>query len=113
MQSSYLALGRFMSIQDDRDYQQFHANLLSSHFKSAFTEEQLLAQLAELLKSKNIHAVRAVEEFKNERYPSSSMSSSVWDSLKAHGWKDVANPSQTGPANTDNYGLWRKDEGKR
>jgi hypothetical protein len=41
------------------------------------------------------------------------MTNSIWITGAIYSMMNVASPSQTGPAGTDNFGLWRDDEEKK
>jgi hypothetical protein len=95
------------------EYQQFRVDLLNSKFKGTYTEEQMIERLICICTKKNKYALRAIEEAKLNCAPDSRMLNSIWTKGAIYSMANIATPSQTGPAGTDNYGLWRNNSGKR
>lgn len=98
---------------DLQEYQNFYVDLLNSKFKGTHTEAQMVERLVELCKKKNTYALRAVRNAKLIYAPDSRMSNSIWTTGAIYQLGNAAAPEQTGPAGTDNFGLWRDDQGKK
>jgi hypothetical protein len=96
-----------------REYRQFQVDLLNSKFKGAHTEKEMIERLILLCQKRNRHALRGIAEAKLCYAPDSRMSNSIWEKGAIYSLTDIAEPTQTGPAGTDNFGLWRSDGGKR
>lgn len=96
-----------------KQYQQFRVDLLNSKFKGTHSEQQMIERLIELRRTKNRYALRALEEAKLSCSPDSRMVNSIWVTGAIYSMANVASPSQTGPAGTDNSGLWRNSDGKK
>jgi hypothetical protein len=103
-----------MSNDDEaREYQQFRVDLLRSKFKGSHTESQMVERLIQLCQKGNKYALRGLADAKLAYAPDSRMANSIWESGAIYKMADVSSPSQTGPAGTDNFGLWREDGGKQ
>jgi hypothetical protein len=105
-----------MTMNDDseaKEYPQFKVDLLNSKFKGTHTETQMIERLIQLCQKKNRYALRGVAEAKLTYAPDSRMSNSVWKNGAIYAMCNVASPSQTGPAGTDNFGLWRTNAGSK
>lgn len=101
--------------EDDeaKEYQQFRVDLLNSKFKDSHSEQQMIERLMELCRTKNRFALRGLAEAKLAYAPDSRMANSIWESGAIYSMINVASPSQTGPAGTDHFGLWRSDGGRK
>ena len=97
------------SDSEKTEYNQFLVDLLNSKFKGASTKQEMIERLDDLCKRNNKHALRAQSREKLERAPDSRMANSIWKTGPIYHAADIANPEQTGPQGTDNYGLWRED----
>lgn len=98
---------------EDREYQQFRVDLLNSKFKGTHTEEQMIERLIQLCQKGSRHALKGLATAQLTSAPDSRMSNSIWKTGAIYGMVDVSTPSQTGPAGTDNFGLWREDQGEK
>jgi hypothetical protein len=87
---------------------QFRTDCLSSKLKGTHTEKELLVRLIELSAAKNPHAQSAIKAAKMAYAPDSRMCNSIWEIGAIFAMGDAASPEQTGPAGTDNFGLWRE-----
>lgn len=98
---------------EDKEYHRFWVDLLNSKYKGSHTEQQMVERLIQLCQKGNKYARRGLAEAKLAYAPDSRMSNSIWKSGAIYKMADVSSPSQTGPAGTDNFGLWREDGGKK
>jgi hypothetical protein len=96
-----------------KQYNQFRVDLLNSKFNGVHSEQQMIERLFELCRTKNRYALRGLEDAKLSCSPDSRMTNSIWITGAIYSMMNVASPSQTGPAGTDNFGLWRDDEEKK
>ena len=93
---------------EDREYREFQVDLLNSKFKGTHTETEMIERLVALYRKGNRHARRGLQNAKLTLAPDSRASNSVWKEGAIYNMVDVASPTQTGPAGTDNAGLWRE-----
>ena len=93
--------------QDLREYRQLQVDLLASKFKGSHTEAELVERLASLCQRKNKYATRALKRAKLWLAPNPIKANSFYGSAANLESSNVATPRQTGPAGTDNFGLWR------
>ena len=98
---------------ETKEYNQFRVDLLNSKFKGVHTEAQMVERIIELCQKKNRYALQALGAAKLTCTPDSRMKNSVWEKGAIYAMADIATPSQTGPAGTDNFGLWRTDAGNK
>ena len=106
---------QFSNIQDHEllEYNQFRVDLLNSKFKGTHTEAQMIERLIQLCQQKNKFALHAISEARLTLAPDARMQNSVWATGAIYGLADIANPLQTGPAGTDNFGLWQPKNARR
>jgi hypothetical protein len=103
-----------MTIDDQTAWNEFRVDLLKSKFQGAPTETELIDRLNALLKRRNPFAIRAANLAKLINDPDGNIvPNRVWEIGAIYGLADVQMPTQTGPAGTDNFGLWRDDHGNR
>ena len=95
---------------EDREYRQFQVDLLNSKFKGTHTETEMIERLIELYRKGNRHARRGLENAKLILAPDSRASNSIWKTGAIYDMVDVASPTQSGPAGTDHFGLWRPND---
>lgn len=95
-----------------KEYNQFYVDLLNAKFNGKYTEEEIVEKLNKLIKYKDPNALKAMAEVKLAFAPDKRTISSVYDKGSVASMTNVANPTQSGPAGTDHFGLYR-DPDKR
>jgi len=103
-----------MSKDDEKEWSEFRVEILKSKFKGAPTEAQLLERLKAMVARRNTFAIRAARTAKMLNTASGKLwPTRFWEKGALYNLYDIQMPHRTGPAGTDEAGLWRPHQWNR
>lgn len=103
---------------DEQEFEHFLKDLRVTRFKGSnfaagpFTAEEMGQRLEALLQRRNKYVLEWVTAFQQAR-GTGGWGHFIWEYGATHFMANVATPSQTGPAGTDEYGLWKEADAHR
>jgi hypothetical protein len=96
---------------DESAWSTFRVDSLNAKHRGAPSEIEISDRFNALLKGGNVYALRALREARMADPSEFIPPNRIWKLAEIHELTDVKRPKQTGPAGTDNFGLWRNDRG--